>query len=99
MRGNIGTIAINSAAPAAYGHKFESVNLYSVTPKIGPRMRAIADADWLTPRISPCRSAELRREINACADGVKNAKPTTADVSATYNTILSGPGSNAIQTA
>ena len=50
---------------------------YSVTPKTGPRMRAIADADWLTPRISPCFSGSLRREMSAWADGVRKAKPVT----------------------
>ena len=47
---------------------------------MGPRIRAIAEADWLTPRISPCFSGSLRRDTRAVADGVSSAKPTTATV-------------------
>ena len=43
----------------------------------------MAEADWFTPRISPWRAGSLRREMRACAEGVRKAKPTTANVKLT----------------
>src|SRR5262245_50588100 len=45
IRGRNGTMRSSSAAPKAYGSRWLGVSLYNETPKIGPRMRAIAAAD------------------------------------------------------
>src|SRR5262249_1411546 len=80
IRGSSGSIPRISKAPTPYGTQRAGWAQTNVGPRPPPNTPASAEADWLPPSTSRCRSGSLRREIRAWADGVRKAKPMTATV-------------------
>src|SRR6059058_2638936 len=83
--------AVSSTVAVTYGSTWPAERLNNSGPTAGPTTRANADADWFTPRYSPCRRGSLHFEISVCTDGFRNENPTTATTSAAPNSVRSDP--------